>query len=467
MTILTPCLVLHQRRVDQKQHSYTCKATKPRDHLRKEGRSSCYIACCSGEKPNSRSDMESILETYPKRFVQFVVKNNISRLIVLVLYVVYLVFSIIGAMGLRQSTKYSDLALVGSNYYTANVWDYENYPLELPFQIVFQKSLSYEDVQTRAAIDTMIQKLKNSSLVREDMEINWLSSFQHFYGDSVAQDSFYQLAQQFISATNIFKDDVVFSSDNSSIISSRIYLFSRNVRTSELQADFILNVRQIVDSSGLPCTVYTPLFMFCEQYVNMISSALQTVGTAVSAMFVITCFFMPHPLIILIVTTSMLSILTGVFGFIKLWGLDISVVTMIELVISVGFSVDFSAHICHAYLSSPSRDRPSRVREAIDLAGGPIINGACSTVIGLSLLASSNSFIFQSFFKVLFLVVLFGLLHGVIIIPIVLTYIGPKVRILPRDDANCKENKDTSHEPLVMLTNGYLHHSNEKNGTWT
>jgi multidrug efflux pump subunit AcrB len=79
-------------------------------------------------------------------------------------------------------------------------------------------------------------------------------------------------------------------------------------------------------------------------YFNIIS---QTVGAAILAMFLVTCFFMPHPMIILLVTLSMVSILLGVFGFLKFWGLDISVVTMIELVISVGFSVDFSAHICH------------------------------------------------------------------------------------------------------------------------
>jgi hypothetical protein len=34
----------------------------------------------------------------------------------------------------------------------------------------------------------------------------------------------------------------------------------------------------------------------------------------------------------------------------------------------VGFSVDFSAHICHAYLSSSLRDKGSRVKEALELA---------------------------------------------------------------------------------------------------
>jgi predicted RND superfamily exporter protein len=73
--------------------------------------------------------------------------------------------------------------------------------------------------------------------------------------------------------------------------------------------------------------------------------------------------------------------------------------------ISVGFSVDFSAHICHAYLSSSLRDKGSRVKEALELAGGPVINGSLSTILGIFMLVFSRSFIFQSFFKVIFMVI--------------------------------------------------------------
>jgi predicted RND superfamily exporter protein len=95
---------------------------------------------------------------------------------------------------------------------------------------------------------------------------------------------------------------------------------------------------------------------------------------------------------------------------------------MIELVISVGFSVDFSAHICHAYLSSSLRDKGSRVKEALELAGGPVINGSLSTILGIFMLVFSRSFIFQSFFKVIFMVITFGLLHAVLVLPVILSF---------------------------------------------
>merc|ERR1712154_35881 len=54
-----------------------------------------------------------------------------------------------------------------------------------------------------------------------------------------------------------------------------------------------------------------------------------------------------------------------------------------------------------------------------------VFNGGFSTFLAFILLAGSSSFIFQTFFKVFFSVVLFGLYHGLVFLPVLLSYIGP------------------------------------------
>jgi multidrug efflux pump subunit AcrB len=76
--------------------------------------------------------------------------------------------------------------------------------------------------------------------------------------------------------------------------------------------------------------------------------------------------------------------------------------------------------------------RNVRVSQALDMAGGPILNGAISTIIGVLMLAFSTSYIFFSFFKVMFLVMVFGLIHSLFLLPVILAYIGPQYK----DDAN-------------------------------
>jgi predicted RND superfamily exporter protein len=102
--------------------------------------------------------------------------------------------------------------------------------------------------------------------------------------------------------------------------------------------------------------------------------------------------------------------MVGVIGFIHFWGLTLSSVTMIHIIMCIGFCIDFSTHICHAFVQADG-ERNVRVSQALDLAGGPIFNGAISTIIGVLMLAFSTSYIFFSFFKVMFLVMVFGLIR--------------------------------------------------------
>jgi hypothetical protein len=55
--------------------------------------------------------------------------------------------------------RFSDLALDGSNYYKACVWDYDYFPLELPIQVVFQSPLDYENKETQAAIGNLMEMI--------------------------------------------------------------------------------------------------------------------------------------------------------------------------------------------------------------------------------------------------------------------------------------------------------------------
>ena len=46
-------------------------------------------------------------------------------------------------------------------------------------------------------------------------------------------------------------------------------------------------------------------------------------------------------------------------------------------------------------------------------------------MLALSLLVTSQSHIFVSFFKIFFMICLFGLFHGLILLPVVLAILGP------------------------------------------
>jgi len=117
--------------------------------------------------------------------------------------------------------------------------------------------------------------------------------------------------------------------------------------------------------------------------------------------------------------------LVNVAGFMHFLGLTIDTVSSVYLIISIGLCVDYSAHIAHAFMMCPG-PREERVKDALAKIGPAVLNGGFSTFLAFVLLGGSKSHVFQSFFKIFLLVVIFGLYNGLIILPIVLSFIGPR-----------------------------------------
>lgn len=98
---------------------------------------------------------------------------------------------------------------------------------------------------------------------------------------------------------------------------------------------------------------------------------------------------------------------------------------------AIGLSVDYAAHVAHAFLNAESRQddpnaRTTRALIAVRHIGAAVAYGAGSTMLAVSMLSFSSSYVFMAFFKIFFLVIVFGLWHGLFFLPIVLSAIGPR-----------------------------------------
>lgn len=140
-----------------------------------------------------------------------------------------------------------------------------------------------------------------------------------------------------------------------------------------------------------------------------------------------------------IVTSVMAMIDLGVFGFMYFWGVKLNMVSMVNLLISIGFAVDYSTHVCHTFLECQGPTRDARAVEALALMGNPVLHGAVASLIGVIMLGFSESLIFRIFFKMMTLIVVFGMAYGVIFLPVVLSIIGPDSS--PKHEANTRHGR--------------------------
>lgn len=57
--------------------------------------------------------------------------------------------------------------------------------------------------------------------------------------------------------------------------------------------------------------------------------------------------------------------------------------------------------------------------------GSSVFHGAVSTFLAIIILAFSKSYIFEVFFKMWFGIIIFGVANGFILLPVLLSFIGP------------------------------------------
>lgn len=418
--------------------------------------------------------MENPLEKYPVLILQKIVVYKPLKVLILILFSAYLGLSIWGTTNLKQGLDLKDLVSKDSYYYSYSSTDHDHFTTEILVSFVIITEQNYNQQAIQLNVNNLLTKAKQDNDILSSFSINWLSEYMNSpLHDPTSDTTFVNGLKTFLQYRPDLVDDVVFDSSGTKIKSSRFHIISKSIKDSSNQGNFMLRMRDIASSSAFPTFAYSPPFVFFEQYVAILANTLQTLGIAVGVMLVVTAIFMPHPLLVALVTTTMVMIIVGICGFMHFWGLTLSSVTMIHIIMSVGFSVDFSAHICHAYIIVNGKTRDERVKAAITRSGGPVLNAAVSSVLGILMLIFSNSFIFQSFFKLMLLVILFGLAHSIFLLPVILSLIGP-MYIKTDEMSQCKSSSSNRASQICIrnskdfrykLNDGQIKLQHKQNGS--
>lgn len=150
----------------------------------------------------------------------------------------------------------------------------------------------------------------------------------------------------------------------------------------------------------------------------------RNIGLAMFCIFGITLILLANLRICLLVFLCVVLTLVDVLGLLHFWNVTIDAISMVNIVLAVGLCVDYSVHIAHAFLISQG-SLEERAIGALSSIGPAVLNGGITTFLALILLGFSTSHVFIIFFKVFLLTVFFGLFHGLIFLPVLLSLVGP------------------------------------------
>jgi len=170
--------------------------------------------------------------------------------------------------------------------------------------------------------------------------------------------------------------------------------------------------------------VYTYQFLVWETFRIIKKELYMSLGLCLAAVLVITLILIAHPLTAGLVFICVVMTVVDILGCMNMWGLAIDNVSVIQLVIAVGLCVDYAAHVGHNFMTQ-NGELADRVVATLGNVGTAVLNGGVSTFLATMLLGLSKSYVFRVLFQSFFLTVTLGLFHGMVLLPALLSLIGP------------------------------------------
>ncbi|XP_026230514.1 patched domain-containing protein 3 [Anabas testudineus] len=419
ITFLGACMALNGQREAGNKHWFTC-AKIPEDVPSRT--SKAFSICCVGGSYNRITEKE---ETEPvshifERFYGPFLTHKLIKASVFVIYMGYLAVGIYGCLMLKEGLDIRNLALDGSyiiGYYNNQRQHFSEYSYSV--MVAVKQTFPYWDEDEQKLLHSCISNFESLNYVNSTLA--WFLSFQRYANATginiSSQEAFRTHLPRFLELNSMFRQDVNFTADNH-IQASRFFIQTLNRTTGE---DMMVGLRKAAAECPLELLVYHPAFIYFDQYTVILDTTIQTVLLAVTVMLAVSLVLISNPLCSVWVAFAICSVIVGVTGFMALWGINLDSISMINLVMCIGFSVDFSAHMTYSFVSSPKSDVNQKATDALAHLGCPILQGAFSTILGVVVLSMSGSYIFRTFFKIVFLVITFGLLHGLVFIPVFLT----------------------------------------------
>uniref|UniRef100_A0A8C4FAW6 Patched 1 n=1 Tax=Dicentrarchus labrax TaxID=13489 RepID=A0A8C4FAW6_DICLA len=243
--------------------------------------------------------------------------------------------------------------------------------------------------------------------------------------------------------------------------------YLNGLRETPQFVEAIESVRAICSNysrQGIPSYPNGYPFLFWEQYVSLRHWLLLSISVVLACTFLVCALFLLNPWTAGIIVLVLSLMTVELFGFMGLMGIKLSAVPVVILIASVGIGVEFTVHVAlfhnnHFLMLLSIGDRHKRAALALEHMFAPVLDGAFSTLLGVLMLAGSEfDFIVRYFFAVLAILTVLGVLNGLVLLPVLLSYFGPYPEVSPVDGRSRLPTPSPEAPPHVVHFSVRPHH---------
>ena len=196
----------------------------------------------------------------------------------------------------------------------------------------------------------------------------------------------------------------------------------------------LADLRQIVNEYGLDDSyIYAQEFPEFEIYRVIESEVVKILTYALLTVTVVVLFITFNFRVTFFVVFVVFLVVIYMTGIGYFWGLHLNNAFSVNLGFAMGIAIDYSVHISHRYLTTKppascttdAEKRKYKITKAISQMGSSVFHGGFSTLLAISVMAFATLYTFKVFWKTWTIMIVFGMLNGMILQPVILSFFGP------------------------------------------
>ena len=253
-----------------------------------------------------------IMRLWGKLLMKPVVKG-----LVIILSTCLLGIGIYGTTFINEEFDRRDLAKDGSEFIKFLDASEAYFTEDIKVDIILESGVNYADFYTQEKVRNLSNIVENNRFYRP-VVVSWLTEFlknSASNGVSTNSTNFFASLQAFLDSYPKFRSDVVFSTDNSSIVSSRLYCFIKQSTRSVTLRDAMITLRDdFSKKSDLPVFTSAYSFIFFEQFVSTLPETIRNLILAAVAISVVTSLFLVNPIVVFLVLLGFVSLIFELLG---------------------------------------------------------------------------------------------------------------------------------------------------------
>ncbi|XP_019740339.1 patched domain-containing protein 1 [Hippocampus comes] len=383
------------------------------------------------------------------------ITNTYVKPFVVLLYLVYISFGLMGFLQVAQGSEPSSLVAMDTataSYTRAQQRYFSSYSPVIGFYI-YESAPYWNTTVQRDLLE----------YAKGFQRISWLEAYLAYLSErnqstSSARENFtHTLRHGFLREPQFahFADDIIFAErgpgEEPDVAASRIFLVAKTTENKREEMSVLLDtLRRLSLTSRVRFLIFNPSFVYLDRYAAAVSSPLRHSLLAVLFLLGLSSLAVVEPLVSVWLGLTMLSVQFGVLGFMTLWGVELDCVSVLCLILALGHAADCSGPLLCGFAAGRGDSRTHWVRVALERHGVPSLQAFLCYGAALAPVGSVRSNLTRTLFRCLALTAGCSALHTLAFLPTLLTFLPPSKNRAhrppagdgPRQEVECVEMND-------------------------